>query len=218
MCRIDAWFCSYKTKQHLYIMKKMILILAVAVFMASCGEEKKGGRGRINYDMIKEKAGITGSVAEEFDKITADFGQQMRDLNEKNKANNIKTSDEEKAKFSAAQDEKVKGILTAEQYAIYEAEIKIERAGREQHNIGLIKEELALDSAQAVGYDQAHAVFYKTMRDNHDSYHGKPDVYQQFYQELDVSRKAALKQVLGDDKFNQYVQLADKYELGKRRK
>jgi hypothetical protein len=195
-------------------MKKFILIIAVALFITSCGEEKKGGRGRINYDLIKEKAGITGATAQEFDKITADFGEQMRELNEKNKANNVKMTDEERAAFFAQQDEKIKGILTAEQYATYEAEIKIERKGREQHNIALIKEELALDSAQAEMYDKAQAVFYKAMRDNHDYYHGKPDVRQQFYNELDVSRKAVLKEQLTEEKYNKYLELAAKYKLG----
>lgn len=195
-------------------MKKFILIIAVALFITSCGEEKKGGRGRINYDLIKEKAGITGATAQDFDKITADFGEQMRELNEKNKANNVKMTDEERAAFFAQQDEKIKGILTAEQFVTYETEIKIERKGREQHNIALIKEELALDSAQAEIYDKTQAVFYKAMRDNHDYYHGKPDVRQQFYNELDVSRKAVLKEQLTEEKYNKYLELAAKYKLG----
>jgi hypothetical protein len=202
-------------KHHtIYIMKKFILVIAVATLFASCAEEKKGGRGRINYDLIKEKAGITAATAQEFDKITADFGEQMRTLNEKNKANNVKMTDEERAAFFAQQDAKIKGILTAEQYAIYDAEIKIERKGREQHNLGLIKEELALDSATAEMFDKTQAVFYKAMRDNHDYYHGKPDVRQQFYNELDVSRKAALKENLTEEQYNKYLQLAAQYKLG----
>lgn len=197
-------------------MKKFILIIAVALFITSCGEEKKGGRGRINYDMIKEKAGITGATAEAFDKVTADFGKQMRELSEQHKANNTKMSEEERAQFFAQQDEKIKGILTPEQYAIYETEIKIERKGREQHNIALIKEELALDSVQAEMYDKTQAVFYKTLRDNHDSYHGKPDVYKQFYQELDGSRRAALKEFLTQEQYKKYEELAAQYKLGER--
>lgn len=198
-------------------MKNSILFIAFSILIMACGGEKKQ-RGRIDYDLIKEKAGITGELSKEFDKITADFGKQMSELHDKNKANNVQTTDEERAAITQSQDEKIKKILSAEQYAIYDEEIKIERSGREKHNISLIREALEMDSTQTAGYDQAQAVFYKTLRDNHDSYHGKPEVYQQFYTELDESRKAALKALLSEEQFNKYLQLADQYNLGKKKK
>ncbi len=195
-------------------MRKIVMIVLALGMLISCTEEKKR-KGRINYDLIKEKANITGSVAEEFDKITDEYSGKMKELYEKNKENNKETSKEEREELSQAQDDKIKTVLSPEQYAIYAEEIKIERTGREKHNINVIKEELGLDSTQAVVYDQTNAAFYKTLRDNHDSYHGKPDVYKQFYEELDGSRKEALKKILTEEQYQKYLTLVEKYQIGK---
>lgn len=196
-------------------MKKLLLFILTLGVLISCSEEKKQRRGRIDYNLIKEKAGISGSTAESFDKITDEYMAKSKELFEANKKNNKETTKEEREAIAKAQDEKIQTILSAEQYAIYEAEIKIERMGREKYNINLIKEELALDSAQTLAYEQTNAAFYKTLRDNHDSYHGKPDVYRQFYDELDLSRKEALKSVLTEDQYQKYLTLREKYEIGK---
>jgi hypothetical protein len=196
-------------------MKKTLLVLIVAIAtLYSCTEEKKR-RGRIDYPLIKEKVGITGALEEQFDKITDEYADKGRQLFEENKKNNKETTKEERELIAQEQDGKIKSILTDEQYAIYAEEVKIERTGREKYNIGLIKEGLALDSTQSVVYDQTNAAFYKTLRDNHDSYHGKPDVYKQFYAELDINRKEALKNILSESQFQQYLELVEKYQIGK---
>jgi hypothetical protein len=105
--------------------------------------------------------------------------------------------------------------LNDEQYLIYEREIKIEREGREQHNMKLISEALALDSAQRIKFTLANEAFYTTLIDNHDNYHGKPDVYLEYYKELDVSRKAAFKKLMTEDQYSNYLKLADQYNIGK---
>jgi|GEM_PF-1723714 len=196
-------------------MKKILIMLLVAgTFLVSCKEEKRQ-RGRINYTQIKEKAGISGATAEQFDKITEEYGQKSRELFENNKKNNKETTQEEREQLAQEQDEQIKTILSEEQYVIYAEEIKIERTGREKYNMGLIRDALALDSTQGIAFDQANAAFYKTLRDNHDSYHGKPDVYKQFYAELDESRKTAFKSILSEDQYQKYLTLAEQYQLGK---
>ncbi len=189
------------------------MVLALGILI-SCSEEKKQ-KGRINYTLIKEKAKITGTLEEQFDKITDQYASETKALYEKNKKDNKETSKEDREQLAQAQDAQIKTILSAEQYAIYAEEIKIERTGREKYNVNLIKEELDLDSTQALAYDQTNAAFYKTLRDNHDSYHGKPDVYKQFYEELDVSRKEALKNIFTEEQYQTYLTLREKYQIGK---
>lgn len=189
----------------------MLAIVALAI-LSSCSNEKR--RGRIDYTAIKEKAGISGTSAEEFDKITDEYSAKAKQLFEENKKNNKKTSKEDREQIAAEQDQKIKAILTAEQFTVYAEEVKIERMGRDTYNMALIKDSLKLDSAQAVAFEQTNAAFNKTMRDNHDSYHGKPDVYKQFYAELDVSRRSALEKILTESQYQTYLNLVEKYKIG----
>lgn len=112
------------------------------------------------------------------------------------------------------QDAEIRKILDEGQFEIYAAEIKIEREGREKHHMKLIKEALALDSAQRAGFELANEAFYTTLFDNHDNYHGKPDVYKQYYKELDVSRKEAFSRLMSEDQYQTYLKLADEYKIG----
>ena len=75
------------------------------------------------------------------------------------------------------QDAIIKKVLNEAQFIIYTNEIKIERDGREKYNMKIIRLELALDSIQSVQYDLANEAFYTLLIENHDNYHGKPDVY-----------------------------------------
>lgn len=90
-----------------------------------------------------------------------------------------------------------------------------ERKGREQHNMNLIKAELGLDSIQNAKFDLINEAFYTTLIDNHDNYHGKPKVYEQYYKEIDVNRKVAFKELMTDDQYNNYLELVKKYNFGK---
>ena len=78
----------------------------------------------------------------------------------------------------------------------------------------LIRDELALDSAQSAQYDLANEPFYTLLIENHDNYHGKPDVYVQYYAEIDVSRQEAFRRLMTADQYRKYLQLAKEYELG----
>lgn len=192
-------------------MKKLsaVLILALAL-LSACGGKKEE---RFNYTMIKEKLDLTEEEISQFDEITDTYMQKAHENFEKNRGDREAAMKGLKAIF-AEQDEKIKAILSEEQYAIYASEIKIEREGREKHNMKLIKQELALDSAQAVQFDLANEAFYTTLIDNHDNYHGKPEVYKKYYKELDVSRKDAFEKLMTEEQYNQYLRLSQKYKIG----
>lgn len=181
------------------------------MFLLACG--KKSG-GPINFDMIKTQLNLDEEQSKKIDANTENFMISMKENYYQNSGNKEKLT-ATRIQLSDELDNKLKQILSKQQFEIYQTEIAIERKGREAHNMELIKQELNLDSTQRIEYDQANAIFKKTLIDNHDNYHGKPDVYQQYYHELDKSRVAVFKKIMTKEQYTKYLQLADKYNLGK---
>lgn len=194
------------------VMKKYTLFPLLVLLLFACGKEKS--KSRFNYTLIKEKINIQDDQVEQFDQITEEYAVLGYKTYNENKDDRTVLMEKLKV-LGNEQDAEIKKILTEKQYLIYKEEIEIERSGREKHNVKLIKAELNLDSTQALQYDQANAVFYKSLVDNHDNYHGKPDVYRQYYDELDKSRRAALQDVLTEEQFQEYLTLVEKYNVGK---
>ncbi len=194
--------------------------LALFVLAIGCkGEQQKGGRkgGRINYALIKDSMKLDATTAAKFDELTESYGKKSKETYESLKEDKAKAEEASK-QIMAELDAEIKKIVDPAQYAIYEREIAIERKGREKHNMELIKTELALDSTQASKFDLANEAFYTTLRANHDNYHGKPDVYQKYYEELDVNRKSAFQELMTPQQYEQYLTLVEKYGIGKPRK
>lgn len=185
----------------------MIVILLVA----SCGGHK---RERFNYTLIKSKLDLTEEQTAQFDKITSSYTKKARKAYESNRANREEAKKAVSAVF-ADQDQKVKTLLDERQFEIYQTEINIEREGREKHNMTLIRDALALDSTQVAQYNLANEAFYTLLIENHDNYHGKPDVYLQYYEEIDVSRQDAFKNLMTEAQYQQYLSLKEKYKIGK---
>lgn len=195
------------------ITQQVCFLLLISI-LAACGSHEGGGR--YNYALIKSKLTLTKDQVDKFDEITREYTSKAKSTWE-----SLSAGDPEAAKTAVKavydeQDVKIKELLNNDpQYTIYATEIKIEREGREEYNMKLIKEALILDSLQTVQFELANEAFYKTLYDNHDNYHGKPDVYLQYYAELDGSRKEAFKKLLSEEQYKKYLQLADKYKLGK---
>jgi hypothetical protein len=185
------------------------LIIAVLVLLASCGPKRE----RFNYTLIKSKLDLTSEQTTKFDGITKEYLSKARAAYEGNQGDKA-AAKEAVAKVFAEQDALIKEVLNDSQFDIYMTEIKIEREGREQHNMKQIKAALVLDSLQSVQFDLANEAFYTTLIDNHDNYHGKPDVYKQYYAELDVSRKEAFAKLMSDVQYNKYLKLAEEYKIG----
>lgn len=187
------------------------LILAFAITaLVSCAKE---GRGRFNYPMIKAKIQLSDEHTRLFDEITKEYTAKAKQAWIDNDDKTVARS-AQKVIF-AEQDAKIKEILNNDQYAIYFEEVNIERTGREKHNMKLIKSELQLDSLQTAKYDLANETFFTILSDNHDNYHGKPAVYEEYFKELDISRKQAFEKILTEEKYKKYLGLAEKYQLGK---
>lgn len=185
-------------------------ITFVLVFLLfACGPERE----RFNYTLIKSKLDLTEKQISQFDEITTSYTKKARGAYERNRGDRKAVKEAVEAVFSE-QDAKIKAILDENQFTIYSAEIRIEREGREKYNMKLIRKELALDSAQSVQYDLANEAFYTLLIENHDNYHGKPDVYMQYYAEIDVNRQKAFRNLMTEDQYKKYLQLAEKYELG----
>lgn len=195
-------------------MKKNSLIhlvfVAVCLLVSSCGNPRKGP---FDYEGIKEKLSLDSDQSEGFDEITSKYMKQLRavfegDGNREEKMNLAKL-------VSAKQDSEIEKLLNTDQFAIYQFEIKIERGGREKYNMSLIRDELDLDSAQIMKFNLANEAFYTTLRDNHDYYHGKPDVYLQYYKEIDLSRQKVFREILSPEKYKAYQKLEERYKIGK---
>ena len=194
---------------------KFFALLCTIIFLAvACKEQPTKGGRRFNYTVIKDSLYLTADETKKFDEITESYTRQLRANREKYKDDKDKAKAESEV-ITQKQDEEIKILLGAEKFEIYQREVAIERKGREKHNLELIKTDLGLDSTQQAKYDMANEAFFKTLRDNHDNYHGKPDVYQQYYTELDVSRKEAFKQLMTPQQYEQYIQLTEKYKIGK---
>ncbi len=193
-------------------MKKTLnlCILVLFVLMASCGAKRE----RFNYTLIKSKMELTSEQASQFDNITQTYSKKARAAYEGNSGNKEAAMKAVNTVFQE-QDAKIKEILDADNYKIYASEIKIEREGREKYNMKLIKQELNLDSAQNAQFDLTNEAFYTTLIDNHDNYHGKPDVYLQYYAEIDVNRRDAFKKFMSDTQYQKYLSLVEKYGIGK---
>lgn len=194
-------------------MKKILIftLCSMALLWVACGGPKEE---RFNYTLIKSKLDLTTEQVQSFDEITSSHLKRARAIYE---GDGDKATKRQKInEVWIEQDQKIKTLINnKEQYAIYIQEMNIERKGREQHNMSLIKKELALDSLQTVQYDLANEAFYKTLIDNHDNYHGKPDVYKKYYAELNKSRIAAFEQLMRPEQYQEYLKLAEKYQLEK---
>jgi hypothetical protein len=192
-------------------MKTKLFIIFGLGLLISCSEQKKE---RFNYALIKSMMTITSEQTKKFDAITATHTKLGRETYEKFHENKEQLA-QELQKVGMQQDAEIKSILNEEQYLIYEREIKIEREGREKYNMKLISEALALDSGQHIKFDLTNEAFYTTLIDNHDNYHGKPDVYLEYYKELDSSRKAAFEKLMTAEQYSKYLKLAEQYGIGK---
>lgn len=194
-------------------MKTILKLLLVFTILASVSC-KKEAKGRFNFPMIKSKINITSEQLDPFNKIAKEYTAKAKQAWIDSNGDRVAAKAAQKIIF-AEQDAKIKELLTADQYTIYFKEVNIERTGREKHNMKLIKEALALDSLQSIRYDLANETFFTTLSDNHDNYHGKPAVYEKYFKEIDVNRRAVFKNFLTEEQYNTYEQLAEKYQLGK---
>lgn len=192
-------------------LKFSILIISVVLF-TSCS--KNEARGRFNYPFIKSKLELTKEQVNTFDNITNLYTSKAKQAWMDSNGDIEKAKEAQKIIFKE-QDLKLKEILNKSQYKTYITEVTIERSGREQHNMNLIKSELSLDSIQNAKFDLINEAFYTTLIENHDNYHGKPKVYEQYYKEIDLNRKEAFKGLMTDDQYTKYLELLKNFEFGK---
>ncbi|MCB9426381.1 MAG: hypothetical protein H6584_05060 [Flavobacteriales bacterium] len=191
-------------------MYKRILLAILGLLIISCSQSKKGGP--FNYELVKSKLDLDQNQTELFDKIEEEHTTKIKTVFE---GEGTKIEKLKKAKaISAEQDQAIKNILSDTQFKIYEKEIAIEREGREKHNMQLILNQLQLDSLQTVQYNMANKAFYTTLVDNHDYYHGKPDVYRQYYREIDLNRQKVFKRIMTQDQYETYKSLEKEYKIG----
>ncbi|MDW7695730.1 hypothetical protein R9C00_24645 [Flammeovirgaceae bacterium SG7u.111] len=186
-------------------------VLCLAFLLSACGGSK---RERFNYTLIKSKLSLSEEQVGKFDEITSNYLKKAREAYESNSGNREEVKKAVEAVFQE-QDRLIGEVLNEDQFAIYTKEIKIEREGREKYNMTVIRDQLGLDSAQTVQYDLANEAFYTLLIENHDNYHGKPDVYLQYYAEIDVSRQEAFQKLMNKNQYGKYQELAEEYKIGK---
>ncbi|SEC24140.1 hypothetical protein SAMN04489761_2463 [Tenacibaculum sp. MAR_2009_124] len=192
-------------------LKKLTYLLAISLLILSCSSKKH--EGPFNYNLIKNKLNLTLSEIEEFDKIIGEYNGKLVanfQTSGRSKSEKMKNAKE----ISSIQDSLIKLLLSKEKYSIYKTEIDIERKGRDQHNMNLIKAQLSLDSLQTKKFEAANKAFYTTLIGNHDYYHGKPDVYLQYYKEIDANRQNLFEKMLTKEQLNTYNKLKSEYKIG----
>lgn len=190
---------------------KNIFLTFALIVLVGCNEEEKG---RFNYPFIKSKIDLSEEQTEKFDEITKEYTSMAKKAWIDSNGDEDAADKAQKIIF-AEQDAEIKKVLNDKQYSTYFKEVNIERKGREEHALELIKNDLKLDSTQTVKYDLVNETFFTTLRNNHDNYHGKPDVYLQYYKEIDVSRKKAFKVLMTEEQYTTYLKLVEKYNIGK---
>ena len=184
-----------------------MLLVAIA-----CSSQEQGGP--FDYPLVKSKLKLSAQQGQQFDEITAAYMKKLKAVFENPEGGRNEKMTKAK-EVSALQDKEIQSILSPEQFEVYQIEMKIEREGREKHNMGLIRNELALDSTQTVKFNMANQAFYTTLIDNHDYYHGKPDVYLQYYKEIDLSRQKVFKEIMTEEQYTLYKSLEKTYHIGK---
>ena len=201
-------FCVTNQKDMRKI--KNVMVALVCVLMLACGKKEE----RFNYTMIKEKMQLEQEKVDAFDEITDRYMKKAHDNFNENKGNR-EVALQNLQRIFADQDEEIAKLVSEQQFDIYAAEISIEREGREKYNMMLIEKNLALDSIQTVKFQTANTAFYTALFNEHDNYHGKPDVYRQYYDELNKSRETAIQNILSEAQFKHYQELYNEYKIGK---
>ncbi len=192
-------------------LKKLTYLLAICFLTLACSSKKH--KGPFNYELIKSKLQLTPSETERFNEIIEEYTKKLI----ANFRTSGKTRSEKMAQakeLSSQQDSLIKLLLSKEKFAIYKTEIGIERKGRDRHNMDLIKDQLGLDSLQTKKFEAANKAFYTTLVENHDYYHGKPDVYLQYYKEIDVNRQNLFEKILNKEQLETYNKLKSEYKIG----
>ena len=190
--------------------KKAVYIIFFSLSLFACTKKE----GRFNYTLVKSKLSLTDKQINKFDAITDSYMQKAHANFEENRNNREKALNNLEQIY-IDQDNEIKNILDDTQFDLYLTEMKIEREGREKYNMRQIKNMLDLDSTQAVQFDITNEAFYTELINQHDNYHGQPDVYIKYYNELNMSREDMFKKIFSEKQFNRYKQLYNEYNIGK---
>lgn len=191
-----------------------ITFVFIIIIFTSCN--KKESRGRFNYPFIKSKISLTDEQLPAFNKITKEYTSKAKQAWIDNNGNVNRSAAKAAQKIIfAEQDAKIKAVLDENQYTIYFKEVNIERKGREKHHMNIIKEALNLDSLQNIEYDIENKAFFKTLRDSSAIYHGKAKLFEEYHAKFNVNRKNAFKKMMSEKQFKKYLELVDKYRIGK---
>ena len=109
------------------------LILSLALIACSESNEEIEAGGPINYILVKSKLHLSEEQNNEFSTIVNSYKKRMSEVFAG------EGSDEEKMtqvrKLGLKMDAEIKAVLSQKQFDLYAAEIKIEREGREKHNM-----------------------------------------------------------------------------------
>jgi Spy/CpxP family protein refolding chaperone len=141
-------------------MKKMILGMAALVMVsASFAQPTPGdyGKGRQHEmrnhrggDRMFEKLNLTDTQKAQVKSINEDFRKQMKDLDSKENIT-VKEQRDRKEALRKAHQEKIQGVLTAEQksqLAEFKADGEKRRAEMAEKHLSMLKEKLSLTDAQ----------------------------------------------------------------------
>lgn len=195
-------------------MRKILLVLATATILFSCGQEKKG-RG-IDFGKLKTELKLTTEQEKKYEAIAASFEEEREKQIEEMKASG-KPSRKAWMKIMktsyTAQETELQAFLNEEQKIVTHEFIKRYMPGQSDYSDELkteIVQTLALDSVQTIQYQAVNEAFKKAFRGAHDHYHGNGEAANMYWNQFNEDRKSALQKVFTEQQYAQYLELIQK--------
>lgn len=203
-------------------MKKLLFILlAISILAISCGEKKEGRRG-INYEELKGNLQLTEEQSSQFDAVRAKYQKIGEEMRAAAKAEGGKFDRVEAFKKmeerNKQQTEEMAAFLDEGQLSTYKAFMEKHARKRPRYNdetLAKIKADLALTEEQANVLEAANNAFEQSFQDAHDIYHGNRELAQEYWIKFDEERKKAMKSVLSEEQYAQFLELVKPFDRSK---
>ncbi|WP_066631357.1 hypothetical protein [Labilibacter marinus] len=191
-------------------MKKIIIASFLIIGMLGCSSEQRKRKGP-DYAKLKQELNLSKQQESQFDKITASHQAKLEEAFAAARSAGTMSKETMLPKMNqiyAAQEKKMSQFLNAEQILVYADFMEKNipgKAGYTSKIMAQLKSELQLTDKK---YDMVVAInqaFEKSYNGAHDKYHGDHEAAKAYWQQFDKSRKEAIKTILSDEEYQQYL-------------
>ncbi|MFV0530059.1 MAG: hypothetical protein ACK5MD_01295 [Flavobacteriales bacterium] len=198
-------------------MKKIFLVLlSISLIAISCDNKKRRG---INYDELKKELTLSEEQATKFDEVVTKYKKIAEESRAASKAEGAKLDRVEAFKKmeerNHQQSEEMAAFLDEAQMKKYTAFIEKNARKRPRYDDKLltqIKTDLNLNDDQSKVLEAANNAFEKSFHDAHDIYHGNSELAKEYWIKFDNERKNAVKSVLSEEQYNQFLEIIEPHD------